>query len=61
MGDSTGVLTPLLSYHFTFEVICLQLHDEYSKTELFDEEINKLMPCMDGGSTHYMEMTQQLN
>jgi hypothetical protein len=61
MGNSRGMLTPLLPYHYTYEVACLQLHEEYSETELFLEEINKLMPYMDEGSTHYMEMIQQLN
>ncbi|KAJ7106667.1 hypothetical protein C8R44DRAFT_885937 [Mycena epipterygia] len=38
-----------------------KVHAEFSKTELFAEEMEKLMPHMDRFGTHFMKMTQQLN
>jgi hypothetical protein len=38
-----------------------QLHDEFAETDLFALELNKLWPHMDGGWTHYMKMTQEVN
>jgi len=36
-------------------------HDAFAKTELFAVELDKLMPHMDAGLTHYMEMIQELH
>ena len=41
--------------------LLFQLHKEYSKTELFAVEIDKLKPHMDSGEADFMKLTQQLS
>ena len=39
----------------------LQLHDAFAKTELFAEEIDKLIPHMAEGTTNYIKMMLTTN
>ena len=41
------------------DMMILQLHDAFAKTELFAEEIDKLIPHMTEGTTNYMKMILQ--
>ncbi|PPQ98860.1 hypothetical protein CVT26_014336 [Gymnopilus dilepis] len=38
-----------------------KLHDDYAKTELYDEEIDKLIPHMEEGTTNYSSMVRHVS
>ncbi|KAJ7439755.1 hypothetical protein FB451DRAFT_1377795 [Mycena latifolia] len=57
---STGSNDDRLNYYY-LGWKSREFHDEFAKTELFAEELDKLMPHIDSFGTNYIKMTQQLN
>ncbi|KAJ8516175.1 hypothetical protein ONZ45_g6514 [Pleurotus djamor] len=64
-GFTGGYWGPTLNdpkmYYYYLGWETRQLHDEYAKTDLFDEEIDKIMPHADGGGSNYAVMTRYQN